>query len=318
MEGIVRHREIDIFEGGSLITIFGQPVRAGSPYETLVGAYNAQLTKEALWRAGRPGMPTIGIISGTTAFGQLGGFGIKGGLDPDTDMILMLTPGDLKTSYTSLHKIAHAINCGAKIQAGMSSMIGGYTGPPEGAVLSQIANTLLQLRIHEYHTCIGSIYDSRYGGNCGREGQWASSVAYQAVSRNTNVLRFTTMNQKAGPCTEMLLYESAVAMVNASVSGLSSVVIPRSGGGKYADYLTPLECKFCAEVFKGSAGMTRKQANEIAKVLIPKYEEHLLRSPKGKSFQECYDLKTLEPTKEWLDIYLKVKKELIELGVPLQ
>ena len=94
--------------------------------------------------------------------------------------------------------------------------------------------------------------------------------------------------------------------------------VPRSGGGKYTDWLTPLECKFCAEVLKRSAGMTREQVNEIAKVLIPKYEGMLLNPPKGKGLRGCYDLKTFKPTQEWIDIYLKVKKELIELGVPLE
>ncbi len=318
MQGIVQNPEIDIFEGGSLQTIFGHPVLAGTPYETLLGRYHAQLTREALWRAGRPGMPIVAIISATTEYGQLGGFGIKGGFDPDTNLVLILAPGDFQTAYMILHKIAHALNCGAKIQSGMSSFIGGYTGPPEGAVLAQIATTFYQFSILQAHICVESIFDIRYGGNCGREGQWATSVAYQAISRNTHVVRGTTMNQVAGPCTEMLLYESAVAMLNVSSSGLSRVDIPRSAGGKYADYLTPLECKFCAEVLKRSAGMSRKQVNEIVKVLIPKYEDKLLRPPKGKSFRECYDLKTLKPTQEWLDIYLKVKGELIELGVPLE
>ena len=39
--------------------------------------------------------------------------------------------------------------------------------------------------------------------------------------------------------------------------------------------------------------------------------------PKGSELRECYGLKTFKPTQEWLDIYLKVKRELIELGVPL-
>ena len=52
--------------------------------------------------------------------------------------------------------------------------------------------------------------------------------------------------------------------------------------------------------------------------LIPKYEPDLYNPHIGKSFKECYDLATLEPTPEWLDIYLRVKKELIEMGVPLQ
>ena len=125
-------------------------------------------------------------------------------------------------------------------------------------------------------------------------------------------------NQVAGPCTEMLLYESALAMMSFSVSGGVHVHFPRTGGGKYTDWLTPLECKFCAEVLKRSAGMTRKQVNEIAKVLIPKYEGMLMNPPKGKGLRECYDLKTFKPTQEWLDIYLKVKRELIDLGVPLE
>jgi methylamine--corrinoid protein Co-methyltransferase len=115
----------------------------------------------------------------------------------------------------------------------------------------------------------------------------------------------------------MLLHESAVAMMNMSVSGVSAVTTPRTSGVRYTDHLTPLECKFCAEVLKCCAGMTRKKANELAKVLIPKYESMLWNPPKGKSFRDCYDIKALKPIQEWLDIYLKVKKELIELGVPL-
>ena len=144
------------------------------------------------------------------------------------------------------------------------------------------------------------------------------SIESQAISRNTHLLKMIATAQVAGPCTEMLLYESAVMMMNVSASGDTQAVFPRSGGGKYTDWLTPLECKFCAEVAKQPVGMTRKQVNEIAKVLIPKYEGMLPNPPLGKSFRECYDLQTMKPTQEWLDIYLNVKRELIELGVPLE
>lgn len=86
---------------------------------------------------------------------------------------------------------------------------------------------------------------------------------------------------------------------------------------RHFNHITPLECKFCSEVFKGSAGMSRREANRIAKALIPKYEGMLWDPPIGKSVRDCYDLETLTPSKEWLDIYFKVKRELIELGVPL-
>ena len=47
------------------------------------------------------------------------------------------------------------------------------------------------------------------------------------------------------------------------------------------------------EVFKKSAGMGLSEANEIANRLLPKYEHELGHPPKGQSFQQCYDLKTL-------------------------
>jgi methylamine--corrinoid protein Co-methyltransferase len=318
MQGIVENREIDIFQGGSLATIFSHRVYGGTPTETLLGRYQAQLTREALRRAGRPGMHTQAVISSTTEYGQLGGFGTVGGFDPTNSTALVLLTGELQAAYESWHKVASAINCGAIYRVQVPSIIGGYAGPAEGAILTQIAVMLLILTIFKAQYIGSSVYDIRHGGTCGREGQWATSVIHQSTSRNTHILRTSTGAQLAGPCTKMLLYESAIFMMNFAVSGAEGAHVCRSAGGKYTDYLTPLECKFCGEVLKMSAGMTRKQVNDIAKVLIPKYEDALLDPPKGKSVRECYDLKTLKPTQEWLDIYLDVKKKLISLGVPLE
>jgi methylamine--corrinoid protein Co-methyltransferase len=33
-------------------------------------------------------------------------------------------------------------------------------------------------------------------------------------------------------------------------------------------------------------------------------------------FQECYDLKTITPSKEYMDLYEGIKKELGDMGVP--
>ena len=311
-------KEIDIWGGGGIIpTMFGHRVLSGTPYETLVGRYQAQLNREALWRAGRPGMATRAVSTSPTAYGQLGGFGTAGGFDPGVDFAEILTPAELMTNYEILHKVANIVNCGSRHRGTSSSVIGGYLGPPEAVVLAQIACSLLLMAVLLADFVGGSTIDARYGGHCGRHGMWAESIHGQAISRNTHILDRHVLNIVASPCTEMMLYESAVGMLNISASGVSLYRGPRSGGGKHADHLTPLECKFCGEVLKKSAGMTRKQANEIAKVLIPKYENMLQNPPAGKRFQDCYDLKTLEPTKEWHGIYLKVKRELIDLGVPL-
>ena len=315
---IARVKEIDIWGGGGIIpTIFGRRVLSGTPYETLVGRYQAQLNREVLWRAGRPGMATRAVSTSPTAYGQLGGFGTKGGFDPEVDFAEILTPAELMTNYEILHKVANIVNCNGRHRGTSSSVIGGYLGSPEAVILAQIACSLLLIPVLVADFVGGSTIDARYGGHCGRHGMWAESIHGQAISRNANLLDRHVLNIVASPCTEMMLYESAVGMLNISTSGVSLYRGPRSGGGKHADHLTPLECKFCGEVLKKSAGMTRKQVNEIAKVLIPKYEDKLREPPAGKRFQDCYDLETMEPTKEWLDIYLKVKREIIELGVPL-
>ena len=315
-QGIAQLHEVDFFGGPSISTIFGRRVLAGTPYETLAGRYQAQLTREALWRAGRPGMAT-GCLNSPTAYAQLGGFGTVGGFDPKVDFANILTASELLTNYITLHKVANAVSCGAHIRGLGASIIGGYLGPPEAAALAQIACSLLLIPVLQADSVGGSTIDARYGGHCGRHGLWAESIHGQALTRNTDLITRHAVNQTASPCTEMLLYESAAGVLNISSAGVSIYRGPRSGGGKHANHLTPLECKFCGEVLKKSAGMTRKQVNEIVKVLIPKYESMLGNPPAGKSFQDCYDLEKLEPTQEWRDIYLKVKRELIELGVPL-
>jgi methylamine--corrinoid protein Co-methyltransferase len=317
MQGIAENREIDVLQGGSLDTVYGRKVRSQTPYETLVGFENANLTNQVLWRARRSGMPVTAVISSVTSFGQLGGFGIPGGFSPKKDIVIVLGPSELKTSYHCLHKVVHAINCAAPIYSSALPMIGGYAGGPEGVVLVAIAYSLLHYFVHQasYGGC--SPYDLRYMGNTGRHAQWVLSVFLQALSRNTPVLKNTSINPTAGPGTEMLLYESLVTAMNLSVSGVSIGLGPRSAAGKYKDHLSPLECKWSAEVIKACAGMTRIQANDIAKRVIPKYEERLPDPPKGYAFQECYDVDTLKPKKEWRAMYHKVKAEAIELGIPV-
>ena len=117
--------------------------------ETAAGMYQMQLSREARWKAGRLGMPDLCVASSTTEYGNLGAFGAPGGADPDLDVALILAPGELTTSFEVLHKVIHAINCGAKLTNGFSSMIGGFPGPPEGAAVVRIATILQQTAYHQ-------------------------------------------------------------------------------------------------------------------------------------------------------------------------
>jgi methylamine--corrinoid protein Co-methyltransferase len=315
LTGIAMNRVIDVLECPSLVTIYGRKVLAETPLETLMGRIEVEWRDEVMRRAGRPGMPTVGISGSTTYHGQVGGFNIQ--KLPSTDVALVLSPFELKTSYHALHKMVQAKASGALIRGGTPSMIGGYAGPPEGAVVTNVASTLLQFAVHLADFAAGSMMDLRFNANTGREGTWALSTSTQALARNTNVVISKLCENVAGPMTEMMLYELAVGMITLTVSGASGTTGPRSAGGNLRDHLTPLECWYSAEVLKAAAGLSREHANEIVKSLIPKYEGQLLHPPKGKTFQELYDVKTLTPVKEFREQVDGVKKELVALGLPL-
>lgn len=314
MEGILRCPRIRIHVGPSLDTVFDYPVYSGTPFETIMAFRENRLREEAQWRAGRIGIANESIASSTTEYGNLAGFAGSTSM-ANPAMALVLHPAELKVCYASFHKAAAAIGYGGYVFSGTNSMIGGYSGGAEGAALANIATDLLQFPVMQAVASNSSVYDVRYDSTCGRHGLWALSIVCQAISRNTHLLIHKVINQSAGPCTEDILYTSAAGYLVASVCGMSFTVGPRTAGGKYKNYLTPLEHQFCAELFEGAAGLSLEQTNELVLYLLPKYEKTLKNQPKGKSFLECYDPKTLTPIKEWQEIYDRVRTDLERRGV---
>jgi methylamine---corrinoid protein Co-methyltransferase len=315
-EGIARERAVDLLEGPSLVTVQGQEVPSGTPFETLVGYKHARMNRQIRDKVGRPGMGAIGCTSSVTEYGQLASYGVPGGFRP-SDLSLVLFPSEMKVNYTVLHKVVHTLNMGGYIFAGSPSMIGGMSGPPEGSTLSAIACAMLQYAVLQAHAGGGEIYDIRYLTNVNRQGLWALSVTHQALSRNTHLLTHAIANEVSGPVTENLLLETLVGVSTLAASGTAIAAGPRPAGGKLAEHLTPLECRFAAEVAHKASGLSRRKVNEIAKEILPRFEGRIKTPDVGRSFREAYDLKTLQPSREWEDIYRKVKAEAIALGIPL-
>ena len=48
------------------------------------------------------------------------------------------------------------------------------------------------------------------------------------------------------------------------------------------------------------------------------YEAHYTDAPAGKTFQECYDVKTVKPTKEYLEVYDKAVATLRDMGLDIK
>jgi len=312
---IAQYDVVDIILAPTLDVIKGYEIRARTPYETIMGMYEARYVKEALARVGRPGLPLHGVEGAPTEYGYFGGF-LWGGFEPDRTIGIALVPEPVILSYQILHRATVNHLTGSPLQAGHVSNIGGYFGSPEGVVAGTVAAQLL-LKASMFPTFIEStVVDSRYFGNTGREALWASSMTMQARSSSNKIMNVGITSQVSGPCTSMLLQETAAIAIADSVSGVALEIGTRPAACRYKDYGSGLENKFFAEVVKSSArNLKLSDANDIVKALLPKYEDQLRDPPKGKSFTECTDLKTLRPSEEWAAIYESAWKDLEGLGL---
>ena len=146
---------------------------------------------------------------------------------------------------------------------------------------------------------------------------WSHSVVAQTLARNTKIITTSESFASAGPCTEMLLYES-IAPALAVVSGANAGPGPAGCGTKEIDKFTGLEAGFFGKVAEALTSRKLDFANEIAKKTLEKYESKFTNPPKGRKFTECYEATSLEPTSEWLNILKAVTKEMRDIGLEIQ
>ena len=312
---LIRYKGIDLLQGPSLDTVYGLRALSGTPFETAAGIHEADLREEAVWLAGRPGIQQMGMSSSVTEFGYMVGFPKTSALSRSPFMGVILQPSELKTNYCSFNKLLATAAYGGYVRSGCPSMIGGYSGPPEGAVIANIATDIIQFAMFGADISASSLFDVRQNSACCRTGLWAMSVSVQATSRNTHTILDKIINQTAGPCTEDILYTSAAGMIDTSASGMELTTGPRSAGGAKKNYITPLEAHFCADVFKAASELSLDKAEELVEYCLTKYESKVENQPVGKSIYECYNVETMEPSSEWLAIEDRVRTDLRSHGL---
>ena len=117
--------------------------------------------------------------------------------------------------------------------------------------------------------------------------------------------------------TELFYYESAASVIAAVASGVSTQT-PHPARAVLADYVTPMEMRVTTEMELGAAGLTRKDATPIVDRVLRKYEGRLERPDNGKSYTECFNVKTGLPTEEHRKFVDRVKRDLARLGVPFR
>jgi methylamine--corrinoid protein Co-methyltransferase len=88
-------------------------------------------------------------------------------------------------------------------------------------------------------------------------------------------------------------------------------------GNRHPERATGMEARIGAEAghLVARQGVTRRDTNEMVKEILPRYESRMADPPLGKRFDECYDLETLQPTPEYLDLYGQCRETLRGIGL---
>jgi methylamine--corrinoid protein Co-methyltransferase len=307
---------IDVIDNGSLETVYGHPVKAGSPWEVLAAHREAELAIQAAKIAGRPGISLGCVELSPTALGALAG--ASWGAYRPADWHHVSTLSEFKTNYDMLSIVAHVTRIGAGLEAYYNPIYGGYVGGAEGVAAAIVGGLILLNQID-----MGHVFSTRpnhpfYNCNTTPELLWAMSIAVQALTRNTNLLIATLAGPAGGPGTKTLLYENAAHAIATTVSGQAVIETSHSAaGGRTRNHASGLDAKMSGEVSHAVRGVSLEQANELVQRLLKLYEMDLSTNPIGKAFDEVYDIENIEPTPEWQGIYDEVKEELIQMGIPM-
>ncbi len=299
----------------ALDEIEGRLIKIGSPSEVTGSIAHAMMLREAARRAGRPGMFLVSVATAPSDAAQIAASNPEWG-ERQTDGRFVGALAELKTNFDLLRKMVHFHQYGCYVGALTGPMLGGYAGGPEGTAIVGIAYHLQGLMVHQSHFHCSFPIHLRFSCTTTKELLWATSLISQSIAKCTSIITFAKGKAAAGPCTKMVLFEAAAHGLTGTISGANLYVIA-AARNKHIDRTTPVEARMACEVGHSVVGMAlkREDANEIAKEILKKYEGRIKDAPLGKKFQECYDAKRIQPTKEYTELYKSVKKELSNIGI---
>ncbi len=237
-----------------------------------------------------------------------------GGMRPsDSHEVSQLN--ELKIDVGALTFCAHYHLAGVIIMDEQMPIYGGYAGGLEETTIVDVASTINAFVMNQATWHLDGPIHVRWGITTAREPLAVAAHCAMAIEANTNMMLGNQYYTVAGPCTVMCLLETAAQAMTDTVSGREILSGVASAKGVATNYTTGMEARMMAEAAHAAAGMDVNEVNVILDKLVSLYEKNYKTAPKGKSFEECYDVVSLTPTQEYLDIYDEAVKTLTELGL---
>jgi len=307
---------VDCLGAGSVSTYFGEKIIPGTPLEILGARRDAGVAREAVRMAGRPGMHINDVAVSLTCAGKMAACDPQAGLRP-SDGILVSQMVELKTDFDQLSRVAHLYNIGGVTVDLMTPLIGGLGGAAPGTAVVSVADHLLGAVLYDADYHMFSLTHLHYVNNTDPLGLWVNAMVGQALARNSRIVTLNDIYVISGPGTRELLYECAAQAIIGTVCGFNMQGAGTTGGFR-ADHTTGLEARFIAEVSRAALGLKRQDASALAAELLTRYQATLPSPNRGKPFPEVYDVETVQPKQEWLDMYYDVKEDLARIGLTMK
>ncbi len=311
--------EVDSIISSNMYKVGGRQI-VGMPLEVYATRRAIEWTREATRAAGKPGMHILAYPLNMRAYV------INALLDPDhirpTDGVCCShLPEGFKLEYDVLTATQTAHEYGCCVFDHTTGEVGMYAGGPEGVVIHNISGVLLgQALLGQDFNAISvyNVLDLQL--NEIPEIFWARALQSQALSRNTNAKLYVWRQTGSEPgCREWFLQATQLSLVWIPSGATILVANGRPEAPRRENLAGPLETRCCIELARAATKLKRAEASEIVKSIykiLPK--EKLVQGQfKGRSFEESYDVITMRPKKEHLELYEEMRKEISDLGLAL-
>ena len=225
---------------------------------------------------------------------------------------------ELKIDMTGLNMLAGWTTNGDTIMIEQMPIFGGYTGGLEETAISDVATTLGSFALFSGNFHLDGPIHIRWNVTTAKETLQVAAHAAAAIDANTDLLLANQYYPAAGPCTDMCFLETATQAIVDTVSGRELLSGSAAAKGVVQDKTTGMEARIMGEAARTAAGMKVSEINEIVPKLIAIYEKGFVNPLPGKTFRECYDVKTVRPTAEHLAVYDTAIKTLKDNGFEIK
>jgi methylamine--corrinoid protein Co-methyltransferase len=277
---------------------------ADTPAQTFVCLTEARIMNEAAAWAGKPGL-FFGIpMSATTPLTLMSTFG-SGLYNKNNCTLPVQILQDMRVDYDRFNLAYFAEQHGIEPWMSSSPTLYAYLRGPEQGAMEIIAHTLGMLA-YAGGTLTQAMSVSVHGVYTGNDITWCNSAAALAAERNLKLpwISFGSTGSQAGAFCDDIWYGTAVAVINACISGMEGMWL--AGGS------TGIEARWAGEMSRAATRLTPKEGVELMKKINRAERDP---TPPSVPLHKLYDLKTMRPNQDIIDHYKKFTRIFMDLGL---